>query len=56
MWFIVYKYISAISISANTLELSANLRAEKENNTSWKWIMNVASKSTDIHMGPRKGA
>lgn len=57
MWFVVYKYISDIPIFAKTLELFANLIAEKkESNMSWKWIMNVASKSTDIHMGPRKEA
>lgn len=57
MLFVVYTYtyISDIFISANNLELSANLTIEKnENNISWEWIMNVASKSMDMHTGPCK--
>ena len=40
-------YISDKPISANNLQLSANLAVKKENNTSWDWIMHLASKSTD---------
>lgn len=44
--------MSDIFISANNLELSANLAIEKnENNISWEWIMNVASKSMDYAYG-----
>lgn len=46
-----------ISIPANNLKLSVNLAVEKkENSTSWKWLMDAASKSMDMHLGARKRA